>query len=100
MIDFDLTDLLLGVVSVALTVSTFVNARKKDSKKAGAQEATFNADLKYIKELLLDVRTEIKELTKSIDQHAERITKCEEQLRSAFRRLDRIEKKMDIQKEE
>ena len=98
--NFDVTDLLLGVVSVVLTVSTFVNARKKDSKNAGAQEATFHSDLKYIKELLQDVRSEMKEIIKSVDLHSEKIAKCEEQLRSAFRRLDRIEKQMDIHREE
>ena len=98
--NFDITDLLLGIVSVALTVSTFVNARKKDSRNAGAQEATFHADLKYIKELLQDVRSEMKELTKSIDQHSEKIAKCEEQLKSAFSRIERLEKHIDGEKGE
>lgn len=97
---FDLTDLLLGVVSVLLAVTTFVNNRRKDTKQEGAEAATFHADLRYIKELLQDVRSEMKRLTESIDQHAERIAKCEEQLRSAERRLKRIETQMDIHKEE
>ena len=100
MIDFDLTDLLLGVVSVVLAWSTFANARRKDSKNAGAQEATFHADLKYIKELLQDVRSDMKELTKSIDQHAERITTCEAQIISIFKSIQRIEKQLNIHKEE
>ena len=100
MIDFDVTDLLLGLVSVFLAYSTFVNARRKDSRNAGAQEATFHADLKYIKELLQDVRSEMKELTKSIDQHAERIAKCEAQLVSAFKSIQRIETQMNISREE
>lgn len=100
MINFDFTDLLLGIVSVVLAWSTFTNARRKDSKAAGAQEATFHADLKYIKELLQDVRSEMKELTKSIDQHAERIAKCEEQLVSAFKSIQRIEQQINISREE
>ena len=100
MIDFDLTDLLLGIVSVVLAWSTFANARRKDSKNAGAQEATFHADLKYIKELLQDVRSDMKELTKSIDQHAERITTCEAQIISIFKSIQRIEKQLNIHKEE
>ena len=100
MIDFDLTDLLLGVVSVFLAYSTFLNNRRKDSRNAGAQEATFHADLKYIKELLQDVRSEMKELTKSIDQHAERIATCEAQLVSAFNSIKRIEQQINIHKEE
>lgn len=98
--NFDITDLLLGVVSVMLALSTFANARKKDNKTEGAQEATFHADLKYIKELLQDVRSDMKELTKSIDQHAERIAKCEAQIISAFKSIQRIETRLNIQKEE
>lgn len=97
---FDLTDLLLGVVSVFLAYSTFMNNKRKDSKSAGAQEATFHADLKYIKELLQDVRSEIKELTKSIELHSEKIAKCEERLKSAFQRIERLEQYMDIGKGE
>ena len=99
-IDMDVTDLLLGVVSVVLTVSTFMNARKKDNKSEGAQEATFHADLKYIKELLQDVRSDMKELTKSIDQHAERIATCEANIISAFKSIQRIEKQLNIQRED
>lgn len=97
---FDLTDLLLGVVSVVLAWSTFSNARRKDSKSAGAQEATVQSELKYIKELLQDMRSDVKELTKSIDQHAERIATCEAQIISAFKSIQRIEKQLNIQREE
>ena len=98
MIDFDVTDLLLGVVSVLLAAFTFANARKKESKNEGAEEATLHADLKYIKELLQDVRSDMKEITKSIDLHSEKIAKCEEQLHSAFTRIERIEQQIDAQK--
>ena len=100
MIDFDLTDLLLGVLSAILGWSTFVNNRKNDSKNEGAQEAAFHSDLKYIKELLQDVRSEMKELTKSIDQHSERIAKCEERLRSAFHRIEQLESQIHGEKGE
>lgn len=98
--NFDVTDLLLGIVSVLLAWSTYNNNRKKDTRNAGAQEATLHADLKYIKELLQDVRSEMKELTKSIDQHSEKIAKCEEQLKAAFQRIERLENHMDVEKGE
>lgn len=98
--NFDVTDLLLGVVSLLLAVSTFANARKKENRSEGAQEAAIHADLKYIKELLLDVRGEMKDLTKSIDQHSEKIAKFEERLRSAFTRIERLEKHIDGEKGE
>ncbi len=95
----DLTDVLLGVISVLVAAATFLNARKKDTKNEGAQEAAFHADLKYIKELLQDVRSDMKEITKSIDIHSEKIAKCEEQLHSAFTRIERLEKQLDGAKE-
>ena len=97
---FDFTDLLLGVVSVLLTVSTFYNNRRKDNKQEGAQEATLHADLRYIKELLQDVRTDMKEITKSVDQHSEKIAKCEERLKAAFSRIERLENYIDVGKGE
>lgn len=99
MSNFDLTDLLLGIVSVFLAYSTFVNNRRKDNRNAGAQEATVQSELKYIKELLQDVRSDMKELTKSIDQHAERIATCEAQIISAFKSIQRIETQLNIREE-
>lgn len=96
---FDLTDLLLGVLSAFLGWSTFVNNRKKDTKNEGAQEAALHADLKYIKELLQDVRSDMKEITKAVDNHSEKIAKLEEQLSSAFRRIARLENQFDGAKE-
>lgn len=96
---FDLTDLLLGVLSAFLGWSTFVNNRKKDTKNEGAQEATLHSDLQYIKELLQDVRSDMKDITKAVDIHSEKIVKMEEQLRSVFRRIERLEHQLDVAKE-
>jgi 5-bromo-4-chloroindolyl phosphate hydrolysis protein len=97
------TDILLTLLTIATgaaAISNFVVARKKDSKSEGAQEATFSADLRYIKELLQDVRSDMKEITKAVDIHSEKIAKCEEQLHSAFVRIERLEKQLDGQREE
>ncbi len=95
----DVTDVLIAVLSLAVAASTFFNARKKDTKNEGAQQASIQADLKYIKDLLQDVRSDIKEMTKSIDIHSEKIAKCEEQLLSLSNRVKRLEKQMDGTKE-
>lgn len=99
MVDFDFTDAMLAVLSAFIAVSTFLSNRKKDTKSEGAQQASLQADLKYIKELLQDVRSDIKDLTKSIDIHSEKIAKCEEQLQSLTGRVKRLEKQMDGTKE-
>lgn len=93
------TDILIAVLSLTIAASTFFNTRKKDTKNEGAQQASLQADLKYIKELLQDVRSDIKEMTKSIDSHSEKIAKCEEQLLSLSNRVKRLEKQMDGTKE-
>ena len=51
-------------------------------------------------ELLQDVRAEMKELTKSVDQHAERIATCEAQIASAFKSIQRIEQRINLQQGE
>ena len=98
--NFDVTDLLLGVVSLLLAISTFKDRQRKDHRNEGAQEATLHADLKYIKELLQDVRGEIKDLTRCVDQHGERIATCEANIVSAFKSIQRIENTLNIKKEE
>ncbi len=99
MIDFDFTDAMLAVLSAFIAVSTYLGNKKKDTKNEGAQQASFQADLRYIKELLQDMRSDMKEITKSIDIHSEKIAKCEEQLLSLSNRVKRLEKQMDGTKE-
>ena len=95
----DVTDVLIAVLSLAVAASTFFNTRKKDTKNEGAQQASVKADLSYIKEMLQDVRSNVKEITKSSDTHTEKIAKLEEQLQSAFRRIERLEHQIDGSKE-
>lgn len=99
MIDFDLTDALLAVLSAFIAVSTFLGNRKKDTRNEGAQQASLQSDLKYIKDLLQDVRSDMKEITKSIDVHSEKIAKFEEKLTSLTGRVKRLEQQMDGTKE-
>ena len=40
----------------------------------------------------------MKELTKSIDQHSEKIAKCEERLKSAFSRIELLEQHIHTNK--
>ena len=93
------TNILLAVLSLAVAVSTFANARKKDTRSEGAQQASVSADLSYIKEMLQDVRTNVKELRTGSDTHTQKIAKLEEQLRSAFTRIERLERQLDITRE-
>ena len=86
---------LLTITTGVLTVASFYNGRRKDSRKDGEREATIRSDLQYIKDVLLDVRRETKEINLLVENHSQRIAHIEEQVKSAFVRIDHIEKRID-----
>ena len=92
-IDIILT--LLTIVTGCLAVANFVNGRNKETKKSGEAEATLRSDLQYIKDVLIDVRRETKEINQLLDKHGERLTKAEEKLKTAFERIEHIESRID-----
>lgn len=85
----------LTIATGVLAVATFFNGRKKENKQDGAAEATLRSDLQYIKEVLIDVRRETKEINQLLDKHGERLTKVEEKVKSAFERIEHIETRID-----
>lgn len=96
----DTTDILLTLLTFAtgaVTISNFYVARRKDSKSEGAQAATFSADLRYIKELLQDVRSETRDIKKAQNVHSEHLAQLDAQMQSALERIERIEHRIDNQ---
>lgn len=90
--------LLAGMVSI-LTIAAFFNGRKKDSKDDGEKEGNLKSDLQYIKEVLLDVRAETKEINKLLDSHSVKIAQAQasieatnERLNDAIHRIEQLEK--------
>lgn len=94
--NFDITDLLLGLLSAVLAVSTFTIARKKDNQQSGERSGIFSTELSNIKTLLEEVRDETREIKHSVSDHGERIAKCEAKLESALKRVERIERQLDM----
>lgn len=86
---------LLTIVTGLLAVANFVNGKNKESKQDGAQGATLRSDLQYIKEVLIDVRRETKEINQLLDKHSERLTKVEEKIKNAFEHIEHIEQRID-----
>ena len=80
----------LTVVTGILAVVTFFNGRKKDNKTDGEKTGELRTDLKYIKDLLVDVRAEMKEISKVIDKHSEEIAKTHESVAAAHKRIDEV----------
>lgn len=91
------TDILLTFLTLATgaaAISNFVVARKKDSKSEGAKDATFSADLRYIKELLQDVRMETRDIKKAQGLHSEHLAQLDAQMQSMHERMERIERQV------
>lgn len=92
------TDLILTALTIVtgvLAIVNFFNGRKKDNRQDGEREATLRSDLQYIKDVLIDVRRETKEINQLLDKHGERLTKAEEKIKSAFERIEHIESRID-----
>lgn len=94
--NFDVTDLLLAVLSLLLALSTFANNRRKDNQRDGERSGVVTTELTNIKTLLEEVRDETRVIRSSVSDHGERIAKCEERLESALMRIKRIERQLDI----
>ncbi len=86
---------LLTIVTGVLAIVNFFNGRKKDNRQDGEREATLRSDLQYIKDVLIDVRRETKEINQLLDKHGERLTKVEEKVKTAFESIERIESRID-----
>ena len=95
MIDFDMTDLMLAVVSLLLALSTFANNRKKDNRQDGERNGVVSSELGNIQRLLEEVRDETREIKHSVSDHGERIAKCEAKITSVLVRLERLERQID-----
>lgn len=88
--------LVLAVGSVSAVVFGYIGYSrgvKKDTYSAGAVKGTIEADIAYIKRRTDDVLLEQRDTNKSINALAERVTRVEENTKSAHKRLDLIEEK-------
>lgn len=99
MIDFDMTDLLLGVVSLLIAVSTFLNTRRKDNRQDGERNGAVTSELYYLRNIMEEVRDETREIRNLVGDHGERIAKCEAKIESALQRIKRLEQHLDIEHE-
>lgn len=92
---FNLTALLsiLSAIVSIIAIVNFLRTSKKESKQSGSKEGALQSDLAYIKNLLNEVKTEVKGIDKRIEENTERIAKAEESVRQAHLRLNLLETK-------
>ncbi|MFA5240444.1 MAG: hypothetical protein WC476_12160 [Phycisphaerae bacterium] len=85
-----------GVISSGVFAYTgYLKGLKKDSYSAGTARGTLETDIAYIKHRTDDVLLEQKDTNKCMTVLAERVTRVEESTKSAHKRIDTIEEKVE-----
>lgn len=78
----------LTIVMGVIAIVTFFNCIKKENKPSSEKTGKLRTDLNHIKGLLVDVRAEIKEIIKAMDDPSEEITNTHKSVASAHKRID------------
>ncbi len=79
----------VGVVaSIILGTIAYRRAHKQDIASDASVEATLKVDITYIKEGIDDIKSEQVRTTENMGRLSERVTRVEESVKSAHRRLD------------
>lgn len=94
----DLT-VLTAIISVTAAISGIVLGwigKTKAYKAEVVQEATADAslqtDVSYIKSGILDIRVDLRDIGRRMDDFSERLTRVEESAKQAHKRLDEMKK--------
>lgn len=82
----------IGACGLAVSALTFFIGRSTANKQEGEKSGYLASDIGYIKAGIDDLKTEIRTLKVELAEISTRVTRAEEQLRSAFIRIENIEK--------
>ncbi|CAM3942543.1 MULTISPECIES: hypothetical protein [Paenibacillus] len=94
--DFNVMITLIGAICAISGMLLGWIGRTKAFKDEVAQEATADAslqtDVSYIKSGILDIRVDLRDIGRRMDDFSERLTRVEESAKQAHKRLDEIKK--------
>lgn len=81
----------VGVVaSIILGTTAYRRAHKQDIASNASTEATLQVDITFIKEGINDIKSEQHDMANSLSRLSERVTRVEESVKSAHKRLDQL----------
>lgn len=89
----DVFAILTPIITGACTVATFIIGRKTAMRKHGEEEGALKSDINYIKQGIDGLRNDQAATDKKIERNSERVTRLEESIKSAHKRIDRLELK-------
>ena len=82
----------IGLFGLAISAVTFFIGRFTANKQEGEKSGYLASDIGYIKAGIDDLKTEIRTLKVEVSEISTRLTRAEEQIHSAFVRIEILEK--------
>ena len=86
---------IIGAVSAICAIVAFFINRGKDKYDKGDTDGGLRADVKYMRNSFDDLRLDVKEVGRKQDAFGERLIRVEESTKSAHKRIDTLEKKIN-----
>ena len=86
------TSIWIGLIGLSISAVTFFIGRTSAHKQEGEKSGYLASDIGYIKAGIDDLKTEIRALKVEVSEISMRVTRAEEQIHSAFTRIENIEK--------
>ena len=83
------------LIGCAITSATFWISGKKDSKNDGEHTGQIASDLGYLKKGVEDINTKIERSDEKHNVLSEKVGRLDESVKSAHKRLDTLEEKID-----
>ena len=83
----------LGVILTVLNIIDRLLSSRNRIKEAGAREALTESDVRALRSGNATILVTLDKIDGKLDNHAERITRVEEKVQQAFRRIDKLESK-------
>ena len=91
----ELISLIAVVISFATIATSLVSRSKKNAETDTKNEQKIFDKLDQLSDMTRDTNIAVKEMSKKIDNHAERLARIEADKETIFRRLKRIEETQD-----
>jgi uncharacterized protein Yka (UPF0111/DUF47 family) len=84
---------IVAVLSLLLAALVFAVGQRKDGRASAAQDQLVRDKLDRNNELARDTRDTVREMSRKLDDHGERIVRVEQRVDALEQRADRIENK-------
>lgn len=91
----ELISFIAVVISFATIITSLVSRSKKNAETDTKNEQKIFDKLDHLSDMTRDTNIAVKEMSKKIDNHAERLARIEADKEAIFRRLKRIEETQD-----